>query len=277
MVDGDLGQITSAWCNHRWWQTDTLTGGTPLISFRLWHIVAGRIDVDTGTALERYSAGQWVSAPRSFIAQKMHAGTELISLSMEWRLADGSTPLRSIPDGILAVGRHGRRLRRLLLTQIRLQKKIDALVPLRDGDRDLPRLMLARAGLWQIAGLLISIYPDTKTDDPPESPIDTRVARAMRTLRQRSRSEFPDAMLEQVTGLGRRRLEQLFVAKVGVSPRAYHARLRMEEARALVVEGRMPFKAIAAALEFTSPAAFTQAFIRSHGMSPSACQAQART
>lgn len=66
----------------------------------------------------------------------------------------------------------------------------------------------------------------------------------------------------------RQRLEQLFLAKVGIGPRAYNAHLRMEEARALVVQGRLYFKEIAAHLGFISPAAFTQAFIRHHGMSP---------
>lgn len=277
MIDEDLGRITSAWCHHRWWRTDTRTGGTPLTPFRLWHLAAGRIDVDTGTSIERYAAGQWVSAPRSFTTQRMHAGTELISLSMEWRLADGTSPLLRIPDGVLALGRQGRPLRQLLLVQSRLQGKADPASPIPGEDHDLPRLALVRAGLWRIASLLMAVHPEPAAGRHAKALIDTRVAIAMRTLRLHARSPFSEAELELATGLGRRRLEQLFLAKLGTSPRAYHARLRMEEARALVVQGRLQFKEIAARLAFTSPAAFTQAFIRSHGMSPSACQDRART
>ena len=276
MIDGDLGHIASAWCSHRWWHADTRTGGLPLTPFRLWHIAAGRIEVDTGASLEAYVAGQWVSAPRSFVAQKMLAGTELISLGMEWRLADGSTPLRRIPEGVLALGRHGRTLRQLLLAQCELRLKRNSTVPFRDKDRDLPGLVLTRAGLWQIAGVLMGIFPEAEAGDAATSATDGRVSLAMRTLRHRSRSRFPAARLEQVTGLGRRRLEQLFLEVIGISPRAYHARLRMEEARILVEQGRMQFKEIAASLDFTSPGAFTQAFIRAFGISPSACQDQAR-
>ena len=275
MLNGDLGSLTSGWCNHRWWQADTLTGGSSRTPFRLWYLAAGRIDVETSTALEVYQGGQWVSAPRAFIAQKMYAGTELMSLALEWRLADGTSPLMRIPDGALSLGRHGGELRKLLLAQCQLQAKRSSF-PTGEMHPALADLTLAYAGLWHLAGMLISIFPDRKSADQVEEPSDARVLLAMRTLRQRLRSQFPQERLEQLTGLGRRRLEQLFLAKVGLSPRAYHARLRMEEARMLVVQGRLQVKEIASTLAFASAAAFTQAFIRCYGMSPSACQAEAR-
>ena len=272
--DGDLGRITLLWCNHRHWTAKAITGGQPLTSFRLWHVAAGCIEVDTGTAVVRYTAGQWVSAPRSFQRQTMFVGTELISLSLDWHLADGTSPLHRIPDGVLDLGRHGPRLRSLLLAQSRLEAQLRAAKT--TADADLARLALARSGLWRIAALLMELYPQP-TDGRAEEVLDSRVAQALRTVRLHVRGRFPVGRLERVTGVGRRRLEQLFSARMGMTPRAYHAKLRMEEARSLVTQGRMQIKEIAATLAYASQSAFTQAFIRSYGISPSAYQTRERT
>ena len=272
--DDDLGRIMLLWCNHRHWTAKAITGGLPLTSFRLWHVVAGCVEVDTGSAVVRYTAGQWVSAPRSFQCQTMSGGTELISLSLDWHLVDGTSPLHRIPDGVLDPGRHGVRLRRQLLALSSLQADGGSVKP---GIGDLARLALVRAELWRIAALLMQLYPGSPADGRAEQAIDTRVAQALRTLRLHARGRFPAGRLERVTGIGRRRLEQLFTAKMGMTPRACHAQLRMEEARSLVAQGRMQIKEIAATLAHASQSAFTQAFIRRYGISPSAYQTRERT
>lgn len=71
-------------------------------------------------------------------------------------------------------------------------------------------------------------------------------------------------------GVGARRLEQLIVAELGVTPHAYLNRRRVETARHLLAHTRTPLKQIADDIGLRHASHFTKWFRRHAGVSPSA-------
>jgi AraC family transcriptional regulator len=59
-----------------------------------------------------------------------------------------------------------------------------------------------------------------------------------------------------------------FTLAMGVSPRRYVSRLRLEHAMAQLIEGKLPLAEIALNAHFSSQASFTRAFHRATGMTP---------
>jgi AraC-like DNA-binding protein len=70
-------------------------------------------------------------------------------------------------------------------------------------------------------------------------------------------------------GIGARRLEQLIVAELGVTPHAYLNRRRVEKAKHLLAHSRTPLKQIADMIGLRHASHFTKWFRRHAGVSPS--------
>lgn len=76
--------------------------------------------------------------------------------------------------------------------------------------------------------------------------------------------------LARVAGLSKFHLGRAFKAAYGLPPRAYHIRLRVERARALLAEGRTVREA-AAAVGFAGPTHLHRHFLRLTGQTPGRC------
>lgn len=111
-------------------------------------------------------------------------------------------------------------------------------------------------------------------DDAPSG--DRRVERAIAYALRHLGEPFGPAEMAHAAGVSASRLGALFRAEVGVSPRTFVERQRIDRARQLLAMTDLPVKAIATEVGFASEFYFANRFRQAVGMSPSACRAAAR-
>src|SRR5690606_14778704 len=99
---------------------------------------------------------------------------------------------------------------------------------------------------------------------------DPRLAQAIGLMEAHVDQPLSIATIAGRTGVTARTLENVFRNSIGETPGAYYLRLRLNAARRLVVDTRIPMADIAARTGFSSAASFTRAFSRSFGGPPTA-------
>ncbi|MFK7944057.1 MAG: GlxA family transcriptional regulator [Paracoccaceae bacterium] len=99
---------------------------------------------------------------------------------------------------------------------------------------------------------------------------DTQVARAVDLMERNLDEPIRIREIARQTALSARHLQARFRAALGTSPRAHYIGLRLHEARRLLIETDMAVLEVAAATGFASPSAFSRAYARQHGETPSA-------
>jgi transcriptional regulator GlxA family with amidase domain len=87
---------------------------------------------------------------------------------------------------------------------------------------------------------------------------------------------WPITRIARAAGVSARHLQTLFCDNLGVSPYAHYLALRMNRARRLLIETRLPALEIAERTGYASPASFTRAYRRQHGESPRETRGMAR-
>lgn len=105
---------------------------------------------------------------------------------------------------------------------------------------------------------------------------DPAVGAALAEIHSSPHRDWSVAELAQAAGISRTTLTDRFQQYVGVSPNRYLTRWRMIEARRLLREGALTVAEIAERVGYASEAAFSRAFQREVGVSPSECRAQSR-
>jgi AraC-like DNA-binding protein len=99
--------------------------------------------------------------------------------------------------------------------------------------------------------------------------LDPRVLQALRRLdRHDWRVPFREKNLAAETGLSAGHLDRLFVRQLGLTPRAYLHKRRLESAVATLADSTIPAKKIAYDLGFSSASHFTHWLKRATGKSP---------
>lgn len=99
--------------------------------------------------------------------------------------------------------------------------------------------------------------------------VDPRVMQALRLLdRHRWDHRLDESGLAVQVGLSAGHLDRLFVRQMGVTPRGYLQKRRLESARALLREPLKAIKEVAYELGFSSPSHFCRWFRQAAGRSP---------
>lgn len=83
--------------------------------------------------------------------------------------------------------------------------------------------------------------------------------------------------LAKCIGISRRQLERLFQNELGSSPARYYLRLRLERARLLLLQTRLPVIEVAAACGFISGSHFARTYRLEHSLSPHATRETVRS
>jgi len=107
-------------------------------------------------------------------------------------------------------------------------------------------------------------------------PREPHLARAVAAMEAHLEEPWPIGRVARVAGVSARHLQGLFRANLGVSPYAHYLALRLNRARRLLIETRLPALEIAGQTGFASPASFARAYRRQHGESPRETRAMAR-
>ncbi len=125
-----------------------------------------------------------------------------------------------------------------------------------------------------LAARLIHKYRDTGASSPPSVGVHkldhARLRRVLDYISAHIADEITVTDLAGIAGLSIFHFARLFTLAVGVSPRRYICRMRLEQAMAEIAGGRSSLAKIAFDARFSSQASFTRAFRRAAGMSPGA-------
>lgn len=98
---------------------------------------------------------------------------------------------------------------------------------------------------------------------------DARLAQSVRLMEAHIDQPLTIASIAKRVGLTSRVLENIFRNSIGQTPGAYYLRLRLNAARRLVADTRLPIADIAARTGFSSSATFSRAFTKGFGKAPS--------
>jgi AraC family transcriptional regulator len=101
-------------------------------------------------------------------------------------------------------------------------------------------------------------------------PVDRRLRRAVELMHAHADAELSLDDLADAAALSPSHFAHLFKDLVGLTPHAYLTNLRLERARALLIETELPVTEIAARVGFRSPSHFATAFRAVTGVSPRA-------
>ncbi len=106
---------------------------------------------------------------------------------------------------------------------------------------------------------------------------EPRVAAAIQAMEQHVDDPLSIAQVAAQVGLSVRMLEYLFRQTLDLSPAAYYRRLRLQAARRMVIDTRLPLQEIAVRTGFNSLSAFSRRFRGEYRQSPGECRRLART
>lgn len=235
-----------------------------------WLIRRGRVRLKTEAGEVTAGPGRWVFVGREPRAQTFSEDAELLSLNFRFAWPGGEPVLRQAGPLVVEAADHPR-LERAALPLIR---ELGRLAP-RAGLR-LPMLRCSLKLYLQIQNLLpiwLAAYVEAqeRRGNRPRrpGPLDERVMRAAATLdRQPLAAGFPAGLLRRESGVGRSRLNELFLRAVGRTPRRYFDDRRGEEARSLLRHTGRSVKQIAFELGFRHESHFSLWFKRREGASP---------
>ncbi|MFQ5567337.1 MAG: GlxA family transcriptional regulator [Paracoccaceae bacterium] len=107
-------------------------------------------------------------------------------------------------------------------------------------------------------------------------PRQPQLARAIEVMEANLSEPQSIPRIARAAGVGARHLQTLFRDNLGVTPYAYYQAVRLNRARRMLIETRLPALEIAEAAGFASPASFARAYRRQHGESPRETRARAR-
>lgn len=234
-----------------------------------WWIQSGSVTVKRGRDTWIARAGEWIFCGPHPMHQDFSPDARILSINfkLEWPSGD------SLVDQILIVpaGAHpalGKAARALVRFITRRFPRIGtALQPQ-------PVELTAFFETQQLFAGWVRIYLKTLLAagvvPARMSGLDPRVLDALRQLdRHDWRTPFREKNLALGTGIGAGHLDRLFVQQLGLTPRAYLQKRRLESATATLAGSTVPAKKIAYDLGFSSASHFTHWLRRATGKSPS--------
>lgn len=98
---------------------------------------------------------------------------------------------------------------------------------------------------------------------------DPQLGRALQLLHEQPSNAWTLDLLARRAGLSRTRLVEQFTAQLGVAPMSYLTNWRMQMAASLLASDHAPIVSVAMQVGYASEAAFSRAFSRCLGVSPS--------
>ena len=233
-----------------------------------WWLQAGSVTVRRGAQTWTAHSGDWVFCGPHPMHQEFSADARILSINftLEWPSGD------SLVDQILIVPAHdfpaiGKSARALL--RFIARRFPDAGTDLRLKPTELTdffalqQLFSAWAQAYLKAMLSAGVVPARM------SGLDARVLAALRRLdRHDWRTPFREKNLAKDAGLSAGHLDRLFVHQLGLTPRAYLQKRRLETAIAALADSSVAAKKIAYDLGFSSPSHFSHWLRRTTGKSP---------
>ncbi|MCU9847759.1 helix-turn-helix domain-containing protein [Defluviimonas sp. WL0024] len=137
-------------------------------------------------------------------------------------------------------------------------------------------LMLRVAGAFLYEPLHAATVPQQAVSAARLARGDPALGRAIALMEGAIEEPLPVAAIARRIGLSQRRLEMLFAERLGISPGRFFLDLRLDEARRMVTDTRLPLQEVALRTGFSSQVAFARAFRARFGAAASSLRAPAR-
>jgi AraC family transcriptional regulator len=140
--------------------------------------------------------------------------------------------------------------------------------------------MYVEAASLTLAARLLQKYCDSGACAPTESSAQSldhiRLRRVLDYIAANIKNEITLVDLAGIAGYSVFHFARKFTLAVGISPRRYISRKRLENAMAELAAGKLPLAEIALNAQFSSQASFTRAFHRATGVTPKEYQRRRR-
>ena len=233
-----------------------------------WWIQAGSVAVKRGGQTWTARAGEWIFCGPHPLHQEFSADARILSINfkLEWPSGDSLVDQTLVvpAEDHPALGKATRALVRFITRRFprvgtALQPQPVELTAFFETQRH----FAAWAQAYLKTLLAAGVVPARMAG------LDPRVLAALRLLdRHDWRSPFREKQLAAGTGLSAGHLDRLFVQQLGLTPRAYLQKRRLESATATLADSTVPAKKIAYDLGFSSASHFTHWLRRATGKSP---------
>jgi AraC-like DNA-binding protein len=233
-----------------------------------WWIQAGSVTVKLGRDTWTANTGEWIFCGPHSLHQEFSPDARILSINfkLEWPSGD------SLVDQILVVAAEnhpalGKAARTLLRFITRRFPQAGTALPPQPVELtdffESQQHFAAWAQAYLKTLLAEGIVPARM------SGLDPRVLDALRQLdRHDWRTPFRERKLADGAGISAGHLDRLFVQQLGLTPRAYLQKRRLESATATLADSTIPAKKIAYDLGFSSASHFTHWLRRATGKSP---------
>lgn len=233
-----------------------------------WWLQAGSVTVRRDGRTWVASPGEWLFCGPHPMHQEFSADARILSINfkLEWPSGDSLVEqiVRVPARGHPALGRAARALQRFIARRFPRAGTDLRPRPVELTDFfETQRLFSAWAQAYLKTMLAAGVVPARMAG------LDPRVLEAVRRLdRHDWRSPFLEKDLARTAGLSAGHLDRLFVQQLGLTPRAYLQKRRLESALAALADATVPVKKIAYDLGFSSASHFTHWIRNTTGKSP---------
>lgn len=233
-----------------------------------WWIQSGSVTVKRGRDTWTARAGEWIFCGPHPLHQDFSPDARILSINFKLEWPSGDSLVEQIlvvpADAHPALGKTARALLRVISR--RFPRISTALQPQPVELTDffeLQQLFAAWAQAYLKTLLAAGVVPARMGG------LDPRVLAALRELdRHDWRTPFREKNIAAAAGLSAGHLDRLFVQQLGLTPRAYLQKRRLESAVATLADTTVPAKKIAYDLGFSSASHFTHWLRRATGKSP---------
>lgn len=228
----------------------------------VWLIESGGVCLQHGLGQTTARPGEWLLLPVHARHQQFTPGSRLLSIRFQLNLP-GGTPVfarghaHCVPaDSVPEFTRAARLLQQTLLPWQQMQTLAlgRARIPLLENLR-------IEALFYAWLGEYVRLMQRLGEPGNLSQPLDPRLAAALEALRSHPmRERFSEAALAAPLQLSSRQLNRLLQAHAGQTLKGLYEARRLELARHMLRETRLPLKEIAFELGFSSPAHFSNWF-----------------
>ena len=247
--------------------------GEAMPGYRLWLIRRGTVSITAGSGTHVSGPGMWVTPAKTAASVNFSRHAHILSIHFlcQWPSGEGILAGR---DGLTfkaerfpALERDAKKVERALRRQFPEGDRYDQNYTRESSDYGsflrVQGLFFAWLATWFHVQLEIGARLTRLASG------DSRPFEAARCLNEAPLDRgFPLDRLQEQTGLGLMRLNQLFFAEFGMTTRKYWDRRRLELAKQWLETSRMPMKEISYRLGFRSDSHFVVWFRRLAGSRP---------
>ena len=98
---------------------------------------------------------------------------------------------------------------------------------------------------------------------------DPKLLRALKIMSDNLETPLSPSDIADQLGISKRQLERLFKSKIGISPKCYYVKMRLQKARTLLLQTDLRIVEVACACGFGSLPHFSKSYKKAFGVSPS--------